>query len=680
MDALPPELAGRYRLVRPLGCGGFGEVLLVHDRQLDRPLALKLLHPQVSRDPRLAARFEREARLAARVRSPRVAEIFDHGVAGDRLYLLSDFVPGPTLAADLVARGTLDPDEACRLLQQVLEGLAAVHAAGVVHRDLKPENVLLRGGAEVVLVDFGVARAADGEDLTRTGESFGTPLSMAPEQMTGGEPGPDWDLYAAGVLLHRMLVGEAPFEGASLAELHAEKLRGAPPGPRARGAPVPAALDRMLGRWLSPERAVRPTAADAAARELEACLRESETEAASTLVLPGPEALPTRATQRTATPVRASQASQAPRAAGTRRPGRARAGLLLAGLGLVGGLWLARRWAATPSPGAPPGTPRPAPGGAEAAAHLERVLAAVRAHPGIRAGVDLTAEITLDEAVERWKSGRVSFARLVRPLRPELEALARAPLDRGVHQQVTALRFYQHVFEAHALERSHQEEHVGPLHPDHDGPDLDGYLARGLDQETLEGPHWSPRRIEEALGRRGELFPLLGLGGSWATLVDHQEALPSTRRGSRILQIFTLAGTQFRLSPQGGGVRFDELVFEDHAADTIPACEARLHPYPGDLELVLIGYDWGDPAFAGELCVLGEGGDESRVYLRIPPRTRGRDPGTGEPVRTALRLRLARALLPPAPTRIRVTARGAQWIGDQALSVNVDEIHQRVGP
>ena len=228
---MPPDftglvLEGKYRLTVALGAGAMGHVWRAEHVRLGRPFAVKLLRPELVSDPTVLARFQQEAQAAARIGNRHIVDIVDVGqTPGGAPFLVMEFLRGRSLAAELAAHGPLPVVRAIDLTSQILDGLAAAHAAGIVHRDLKPDNVFVlpeAGGRDYVkLLDFGIAKAkADpkAQHLTRTGMLLGTPRYMSPEQVLGRrDVDRRADVWAAGVILYECLTGRVPFEAPDLA-------------------------------------------------------------------------------------------------------------------------------------------------------------------------------------------------------------------------------------------------------------------------------------------------------------------------------------------------------------------------------------------------------------------------------------------------------------------------------
>ncbi|WP_181798041.1 serine/threonine-protein kinase, partial [Streptomyces sp. WELS2] len=213
LQADDPAAVAGYRPAARLGAGGMGRVYLSHTRG-GRPVALKVVRPELADDPDFRRRFRREVTAARRVRGAYTAELIDADPDGSPPWLATVYVPGPSLADAVARRGPLPVAAVLWLMAGVAEALQAIHAEGVVHRDLKPSNVLLAADGPRV-IDFGIALAADGTSYTATGSTIGTPAFMAPEQATGGEVTAATDVFALGqtaafAALGRPLYGEGP--------------------------------------------------------------------------------------------------------------------------------------------------------------------------------------------------------------------------------------------------------------------------------------------------------------------------------------------------------------------------------------------------------------------------------------------------------------------------------------
>ena len=271
MDLLRAALGANYRIERELGGGGMSRVFLADDLALDRPVVIKLLHPELAAGVN-ADRFKREVQLLARLQHPHIVPILSAGEASGLPYYVMPFVRGQSLRVRLES-GPLPPAEAAGLLADVAKALAAAHAEGVVHRDIKPDNILISGGAAVV-ADFGIAKAltsakvqADGGTLTSMGTSLGTPAYMAPEQVAG-DPAIDHraDLYSLGCVAYEALAGAPPFAGKSPQQMLAAQVIETPPPLAERRPGIPPALASVVMRCLAKEPANRPqTAAELAA-------------------------------------------------------------------------------------------------------------------------------------------------------------------------------------------------------------------------------------------------------------------------------------------------------------------------------------------------------------------------------------------------------------------------------
>src|SRR3989440_1609741 len=266
-------LTGRYPIEPELGRGGMATVSLAQDLKHGRPIALKVLRPELA-----AAlgpgRFLREIEIAARLTHPNILPLHDSGEAGGLLYYVMPYVDGESLRSHLAREGPLPLDQALAIAREVASALGYAHEHGVVHRDIKPENVLLESGHAVV-ADFGVARAVwelAGDRLTETGIAVGSPAYMSPEQ-AGAEERLDGrsDIYALGCVLYEMLVGEPPFTGPTPRAVAAKHLRQSVPSARITRPGVPAAVDRVIRTALAKVPADRFSDAAHFAAALAAC-------------------------------------------------------------------------------------------------------------------------------------------------------------------------------------------------------------------------------------------------------------------------------------------------------------------------------------------------------------------------------------------------------------------------
>ncbi|MBC2931733.1 serine/threonine-protein kinase [Nocardioides sp. zg-1228] len=260
----PGDRFGRYEIERQIGAGGMGVVHLALDTKLQRRVALKVMSPQLTGDEEFLARFDREAATLARLDSPHITTIFDHGVVDGTPFLAMQYVAGGDLGTQLKRRGPVPVQLAATICAQVAEALHDAHAAGIVHRDVKPANVLVRDPDAtepfVYLGDFGIAQAATGSDgLTRAGGVAGSWAYLAPERAHGAPATPASDVYALGCLLHACVTGRAPYVGSDveMAVAHVNE-----PVPRLPGTDAATVeLNRVLARAMAKDPAERHASA-----------------------------------------------------------------------------------------------------------------------------------------------------------------------------------------------------------------------------------------------------------------------------------------------------------------------------------------------------------------------------------------------------------------------------------
>lgn len=259
-------IAGRYRVAARIGSGGMGEVFRARDQVLGRTVAVKVLPEELAAKSGFVERFRAEAQAAARLSHPNAVQIHDWGSSDGSYFMVMEYVRGRSLREILAARGSVEPAQAAAILSQLLAGLEAAHASGLVHRDVKPENVLVTAGGEVKVTDFGISRMAEAASAT-SGDMLGTATYAAPEQIRGEAVDGRADLYAAGCVLYELVCGSPPFEGNVAHILHAHLTARVPP-PSVE-CPEAAPLDRVVAKSTDPDPAARYASAAAMRAGLE---------------------------------------------------------------------------------------------------------------------------------------------------------------------------------------------------------------------------------------------------------------------------------------------------------------------------------------------------------------------------------------------------------------------------
>ncbi|HEX3482650.1 MAG TPA: serine/threonine-protein kinase, partial [Kofleriaceae bacterium] len=250
------ERIGPYRVIRKLGAGGMGEVVLAHDDRLDRQVAIKRLHDDAA-TPERRERFRREARIAARLDHPAIVRIHDvlHEAGHD--YLIMEYVEGQTLRARCSA-GPMTVSEVLGIAHPIALGMAAAHDLGIIHRDLKAENVLITPAGRAKLTDFGIAKLDSEDTVTARGAVIGTFRAMSPEQALSRPIDHRSDLFSFGILLYEALAGESPFR-AETPFLTVQRLVHDEPRPIAELIPsLPAGLASLVHQLLAKEPLLRP--------------------------------------------------------------------------------------------------------------------------------------------------------------------------------------------------------------------------------------------------------------------------------------------------------------------------------------------------------------------------------------------------------------------------------------
>ena len=295
MDFLGHVVHDRYAIESLLGEGADATVYRAEDRRLGRRVAVKFLRPELRADPTFVARFEREARSAARLEHPGIVAVYDCGEYAGTYFLVLQYIAGRDLRARLRAAAPLPTEEALRIAAEVAEALGAAHARGVVHRDVKPANILLDERGRTHVTDFGIARLLDVPALTASRALVGTPHYLAPEQATGEAITPATDVYALGVVLFEMLTGRRPFQGDGFVPVVMQHITREPPPVETWNPRVPPAVSAIVARALAkapPDRFADGNALAAALRAQERALRAGPPASASAADRPGPIGAP----------------------------------------------------------------------------------------------------------------------------------------------------------------------------------------------------------------------------------------------------------------------------------------------------------------------------------------------------------------------------------------------------
>ena len=267
---------GPYRITEQLGQGGMATVYKAYHAALDRYVALKVLHPAFNEDASFTARFQREARVVAKLEHPNIVPIYDYSEHETRPYLVMKYIEGDTLKARL-QQGPLSADEINQVVDSVGSALAYAHKQGILHRDIKPSNVLLGTDGVMYLADFGLARIAQAGESTLSSDSImGTPQYISPEQAMGKkELDEGTDIYSFGVMLYEMVVGQVPFTADTPFSIIHDHIYSPLPMPRAINPAVPESVERVLLKALAKERADRYDSVPSLVRAFKDAWREA---------------------------------------------------------------------------------------------------------------------------------------------------------------------------------------------------------------------------------------------------------------------------------------------------------------------------------------------------------------------------------------------------------------------
>jgi serine/threonine protein kinase len=258
----PGSTFGGYEVESVVGLGGIGVLYRARQLRLDRPVALKLVEPDVARDPVVRERLRREARMVAALDHPNVVPLYEAGEEDGTVYIVTRWVEGTELGTLIDRDGPLEPARAARTAAQIAAALGIAHEKGLVHRDVKPSNVILTSEDHVYLTDFGLAKRAEtAAGLTAVDQVLGTVDYVAPEQIEGSEPDARGDVYSLGCVLFEMLTGAPPFgdQLGGMAKMWAQ-VNADPPSMREHRPDVPPALEEVTRGAMAKAPETRPTA------------------------------------------------------------------------------------------------------------------------------------------------------------------------------------------------------------------------------------------------------------------------------------------------------------------------------------------------------------------------------------------------------------------------------------
>ncbi|MEA3396913.1 MAG: protein kinase [Chloroflexota bacterium] len=252
MFNLVGKTLGKYRLVEKLGQGGMAQVYKAYQPDLDRYVAIKILHPHLTGDEDFAARFRREARAVAALEHPHIVRVYDFDANEGVAFLVMEHLAGDSLKSHLHCREErMDLEEVERIVGALAGALDHAHRQGVVHRDLKPSNVLITTNGRPVLTDFGIARMVDTATITESGGTLGTPAYMSPEQCRGESGDARSDIYALGVLLYQLCVGRVPFDADTPYAIILKHITAPLPPPRSIRPELPEPVERVILKALA---------------------------------------------------------------------------------------------------------------------------------------------------------------------------------------------------------------------------------------------------------------------------------------------------------------------------------------------------------------------------------------------------------------------------------------------
>lgn len=251
------SVVGNYKIIDKIGEGGMGAVFKGVDLMLEREVAIKMLRPELARQPHVVERFRTEAVTLAKLNHPNVATLHSFFRQGEDFFMVMEFVRGRTLDDVIKTQGAMPCDLAVEMFCMALEGIDHAHKMGIIHRDIKPANMMLTETGSIKVMDFGIARVLGTDRMTRAGHLIGTVEYMSPEQVRGEETDARSDIYSLGILLYEMLTGRVPFNSPSEYELMRCQIEDAPTPPRTFAPQMPLAVEQGIMRSLAKNREAR---------------------------------------------------------------------------------------------------------------------------------------------------------------------------------------------------------------------------------------------------------------------------------------------------------------------------------------------------------------------------------------------------------------------------------------
>lgn len=255
-------LARRYELLELIGGGGMADVYKAHDKLLDRPVAVKILHAQFSNDADFIDKFHREAQGAARLAHPNIVNIYDVGEEAGSHYIVMEYVPGDTLKTRIQQEGHLSVEESLQIAKDIASALEQAHRNNLVHCDIKPHNILMMPDGHIKVADFGIARAVTASTMTYSGSVIGSVHYFSPEQAKGSMITPKSDIYSLGVVMYEMLTGQLPFTGETSVGIAIKHLQEEAPTVRQADPSIPPVVEAIVSKAMGKVAEERPSATE----------------------------------------------------------------------------------------------------------------------------------------------------------------------------------------------------------------------------------------------------------------------------------------------------------------------------------------------------------------------------------------------------------------------------------